>query len=109
MKVEKQTSNITQKDLFNMKSASASMKDFVGAKIQAVGAAMVVDVDENGEDATFNYIMDSDGNYYSGSSVVVRKSMGDLIDMIDASETPIDITFDSRKGGKGSVLALKLL
>lgn len=107
------TSNITEKDIFNMESSSDTMKSKVGQNVVVTGAVQVTTDEENdrGESIKLNYLVLDDGTTVSGNSVVVAKMMPKLINMLESSESAsgVPITFKEMASGKGRAIAIQLL
>lgn len=93
---------MSTKDLFNAKSSSKSVKDYIGATLSATGCAVSDAIDKtNGEVKTVGYIATSEG-VFGFTSMVLIDTMDDLADYMKSVNAPVDIQFheNTSNGGK---------
>ena len=102
--------NMTAKDIFNAKSSSKSVKDYVGVTLTATGCA-VVDITntETGDVKSVGYIATTEG-VFGFTSNVLMNTMGDLSEYMESAEEPVSIEFhenESRSGKKFFTMEIK--
>lgn len=104
---------VTKVDIINAES-SRSFRDLVGAGVVAVrGAALVEEVNADGNAVTFPYVFTEDGEAYGGNSATIRKGVEGLIDLMDdaAEGEHYGIEIESRQSnnaGHSDFLMLKV-
>lgn len=93
--------NMTAKDIFNAKSSSKSVKDYVGVTLTATGCA-VVDITnaETGEVKTVGYIATSEG-VVGFTSGVLMSTMSELSEYMESAGEPIEIQFNENTSNAG--------
>ena len=102
--------NMTAKDIFNAKSSSKSVKDYVGVILTATGCAVVDTTNsETGEVKTVGYIATNEG-VFGFTSDVLMNTMGELSEYMESAGEPIEIEFhesESRSGKKFFTMEIK--
>lgn len=94
--------NMTQKDLFNAKSSSKSVKDYIGVTLSATGCAVVDATDKaTGEVKSVGYIATNEG-VFGFTSNVMMDAMDDLAAYMEFVNAPVNIQFNENtsNGGK---------
>ena len=93
--------NMTAKDIFNAKSSSKSVKDYVGVTLTATGCA-VVDITnaETGEVKSVGYIATNEG-VFGFTSGVLMNTMGELSEYMEAAGEPVEIQFHENTSNAG--------
>ena len=94
--------NMTAKDLFNAKSSSKSVKDYIGVTLSATGCAIVDTSDKaTGEVKPVGYIATSEGVFGFTSNVLIE-TLDDLANYMESAGEPVDIQFheNTSNGGK---------
>lgn len=94
--------NMTAKDLFNAKSSSKAVKDYIGVTLSASGCAIVDTTDKaTGEVKSVGYIATTEGVFGFTSNVLID-TMDDLAEYMESVKAPVDIQFNENtsKGGK---------
>lgn len=93
--------NMTAKDIFNAKSSSKSVKDYVGVTLMATGCTVVDTTNaETGEVKSVGYIATSEG-VFGFTSGVLMSTMNELSDyMADVGE-PVEIQFHENTSNSG--------
>lgn len=94
--------NMTAKDLFNAKSSSKAVKDYIGVTMSATGCAIVDTTDKTtGEIKQVGYIATSEGVFGFTSNVLID-TMDDLAGYMESVNSPVDIQFNENtsNGGK---------
>lgn len=85
--------NMTAKDIFNAKSSSKSVKDYVGVTLTATGCAVVDTTNaETGEVKTVGYIATNEG-VFGFTSGVLMNTMEDLSVYMESVGEPVEIEF----------------
>ena len=102
---EEQTMNInfnmTAKDIFNAKSSSKSVKDYVDVTLTATGCAVVDDTnEETGEVKSVGYIATSEG-VFGFTSGVLMSTMSELSDYMESAGEPVEIQFHENTSNAG--------
>ena len=102
--------NMTAKDIFNAKSSSKSVKDYVGVTLTATGCAVVDTTNaETGEVKSVGYIATSDG-VFGFTSGVLMNTMPNLSEYMESVGEPVEIEFhesESRSGKKFFTMEIK--
>ena len=102
--------NMTAKDIFNAKSSSKSVKDYVGVTLTATGCAVVDTTNnETGEVKSVGYIATNEG-VFGFTSNVLMNSMDDLSEYMESVGEPVGIEFhesESRSGKKFFTMEIK--
>lgn len=94
--------NMSAKDLFNAKSSSKSVKDYIGVTLSATGCAVVDLVNaECCETKTVGYIATNEG-VFGFTSNVLLDSMDDLAEYMESVGNAVEIMFNENtsNGGK---------
>lgn len=94
--------NMTAKDLFNAKSSSKSVKNYIGVTLSATGCAVTDITDKaTGEVKPVGYIATSEGVFGFTSNVLIG-AMDDLAEYMESVNVPVDIQFseNTSNGGK---------
>ena len=94
--------NMSLKDLFNAKSSSKAVKDYIGVTLSATGCAIVDTTDKTtGEVKPVGYIATSEGVFGFTSNVLID-ILDDLAKYMESVNSPVDIQFDENtsNGGK---------
>lgn len=97
------TSNITKLDIINAE-ASQSFRELASATspVEVKGAAIIEDVNKDGEVGQFAYVFCENGRVYGGNSATVRRSVEGLIDVIeDDPAIKYGVSIDSRPTASG--------
>ena len=93
--------NMTAKDLFNAKSSSKSVKDYIGVTLSATGCAVVDITDKaTGEVKTVGYIATNEG-VVGFTSDVMMDAMDDLADYMESVNAPVEIQFHENTSNAG--------
>lgn len=93
--------NMTAKDLFNAKSSSKNVKDYIDVTLTATGCATVDKTNfETGEVTTVGYIATNDGVFGFTSNVLLG-TMDDLCDFMSDTNEPISIVFRQNTSRSG--------
>lgn len=101
------SNGMSAKDIFNTRTASNTIKDFIGVSIPVHGYAIVSDTDKKtGEPIELGYIKSENGNilgFKSGVSVEALKNFDDFISdaEIDITKGEIMIEFTSQTANSG--------
>lgn len=94
--------NMTAKDLFNAKSSSKAVKDYIGVTLSATGCAIVDTTDKaTGEVKPVGYIATTEGVFGFTSNVLID-TLDDLAEYMESVKAPVDIQFNENtsNGGK---------
>lgn len=94
--------NMTAKDIFNAKSSSKSIKDYVDVTLTATGCAVEDTIDsKTGEVKPVGYIATSEG-VFGFTSGVLMNAMPELSKFMESADEPVEIQFhdNESKGGK---------
>ena len=94
--------NMNAKDLFNAKSSSKAVKDYIGVTLSATGCAVTDMTDKKtGEVKTVGYIATNEGVFGFTSNVLID-TMDDLAEYMESVNAPVDIQFseNTSNGGK---------
>ena len=94
--------NMSAKDLFNAKSSSKAVKDYIGVTLSATGCAIVDTADKTtGEVKPVGYIATNEGVFGFTSNVLID-TLDDLGEYMESVSTPVDIQFNENtsNGGK---------
>lgn len=95
--------NMTAKDIFNAKSSSKSVKDYVGVTLTATGCAVVDTINnENGEVKTVGYIATNEG-VLGFTSGVLMNTMEDLSKYMESVGEPVEIEFFENTSNAGKM------
>lgn len=93
--------NMTAKDIFNAKSSSKSVKDYLGVTLTATGCAVVDTTDnETGEVKPVGYIATSEG-VFGFTSDVLMNTMTDLSEYMESVGEPVEIQFHESTSNSG--------
>lgn len=93
--------NMTAKDIFNAKSSSKSVKDYVGVTLTATGCAVVDTTNvETGEVKPVGYIATSEG-VFGFTSGVLLNAMSELSEYMESVSEPVEIQFHEGKSNSG--------
>ena len=102
-KIITKTSNISKLDIINAE-ASQSFRELAGeaAPVGVKGAAIIEDVNKDGEVGQFAYVFCDGGRVYGGNSATIRRSVEALIDLIeDDASIEYGVAVDSRPTASG--------
>lgn len=94
--------NMTAKDLFNAKSSSKAVKNYIGVTLSATGCAIVDTTDKaTGEVKPVGYIATDEGVFGFTSNVLID-TLDDLAEYMELVNVPVDIQFseNTSNGGK---------
>lgn len=94
--------NMTAKDIFNAKSSSKNIKDYVGVTLTATGCAVVETTNsETGEAKPIGYIATSEG-VFGFTSGVLMNTMSELSKYMESAGEPVEFQFheNTSNGGK---------
>ena len=94
--------NMTAKDLFNAKSSSKAVKDYIGVTLSATGCAYVDTTDKaTGEVKPVGYIATTEGVFGFTSNVLID-TFDELAEYMELVKAPVDIQFNENtsNGGK---------
>ncbi len=96
------TDSITKLDIINAES-SQSFRELVGkSPVSVKGAAIIEDVNKDGEVGQFAYVFCDDNKVFGGNSATVRRSVESLIDLIsDDPAVKYAVSVDSRPTASG--------
>lgn len=93
--------NMSAKDIFNAKSSSKRVKDYVGLTLAATGCAVVDTINaETGEVKTVGYIATSEGVFGFTSGVLIS-AMGELSEYMESAGEPVEIQFHENTSNSG--------
>ena len=93
--------NMTAKDIFNAKSSSKSVKDYIGVTLTATGCAVVDTTDaETGEGKPVGYIATNEG-VFGFTSGVLMNTMEDLSQYMESVGEPVEIEFNENTSNSG--------
>ena len=93
--------NMTAKDIFNAKSSSKSVKDYVGVTLTATGCAVVDTTNaETGEVKSVGYIATNEG-VFGFTSNVLMNTMDDLSENRESADEPVEIQFHESTSNAG--------
>ena len=93
--------NMTAKDIFNAKSSSKSVKDYVGVTLTATGCAVVDTTNaETGEIKSVGYIATNEG-VFGFTSGVLMNTMGELSEYMESVGEPVEIQFHENTSNAG--------
>ena len=93
--------NMTAKDIFNAKSSSKSVKDYVGVTLTATGCAVVGTTNsETGEVKSVGYIATNEG-VFGFTSVVLMNTMPELSEYMESAGEPVEIQFHENTSNTG--------
>ena len=93
--------NMTAKDIFNAKSSSKSVKDYVGVTLTATGCAVVDTTNaETGEVKSVGYIATSEG-VFGFTSGVLMNTMEELSEYMKSAGEPVEIQFHENTSNAG--------
>lgn len=93
--------NMTAKDIFNAKSSSKNVKDYVDVTLTATGCAVVDTINaETGEVKSVGYIATNEG-VFGFTSGVLMNAMDDLSEYMEAVGEPVEIQFHENKSNAG--------
>lgn len=93
--------NMTAKDIFNAKSSSKSVKDYVGLALIATGCAVVDTTNaETGEAKTVGYIATNEG-VFGFTSGVLMDAMPELSEYMEEAGEPVEIQFHENTSNAG--------
>lgn len=93
--------NMTAKDIFNAKSSSKSVKEYVGVTLTATGCAVVDTTDnETGEVKPVGYIATSEG-VFGFTSGVLMNTMEELSEYMKSASEPVEIQFHESTSNSG--------
>lgn len=102
--------NMTAKDIFNAKSSSKRVKDYVGVNLTATGCAVVDTTNtETGEVKSVGYIATTEG-VFGFTSNVLMNAMDGLSEYMESVGEPVEIEFhesESRSGKKFYTMEIK--
>lgn len=85
--------NMTAKDIFNAKSSSKSVKNYVGVTLTATGCAVVDTTNrETGEVKPVGYIATNEG-VFGFTSDVLMNVMPELSEYMESAGEPVEIQF----------------
>ena len=94
--------NMTAKDIFNAKSSSKRVKDYVGVILTATGCAVVDTTNsKTGEVKSVGYIATNEG-VFGFTSGVLMNTMNELSEYMESAGEPVEIQFheNTSNGGK---------
>lgn len=95
--------NMTAKDIFNAKSSSKSVKDYVDVTLTATGCAVVDTTNsETGEVKSVGYIATSEG-VFGFTSNVLMSVMPELSEYMESAGEPVEIQFHEDTSAKGKL------
>ena len=95
--------NMSAKDIFNAKSSSKNVKDYVDVTLTATGCAVVDTTNaETGEAKTVGYIATNEG-VFGFTSNVLMSVMPELSEYMESAGEPVEIEFHENTSGKGKV------
>lgn len=100
MKMETVHYNMTAKDLFNAKSSSKKVCDYIGVSLTATGCATAEEIDVNGEVKVIGYIATNEGVFGFTSSVLIG-AIPDLAEYMRDTGDPTIIEFTSNASNAG--------
>ena len=93
--------NMTAKDIFNAKSSSKSVKDYVDVTLTATGCAVVDTTnDETGEIKSVGYIATSEG-VFGFTSGVLMNTISELSQYMKSTGEPVEIQFHENMSNAG--------
>ena len=93
--------NMTAKDIFNAKSSSKSVSDYVDVTLTATGCAVVDTINtETGETKSVGYISTTEG-VFGFTSNVLMNAMGGLSEYMESVGEPVNIEFHENKSRSG--------
>ena len=93
--------NMTAKDIFNAKSSSKSVKDYVGVTLTATGCAVVDTTNaETGEVNPVGYIATNEG-VFGFTSGVLMNTMPELSEYMESAGEPVEIQFHENTSNSG--------
>lgn len=93
--------NMTAKDIFNAKSSSKSVKDYVDVTLTATGCAVEDAIDsKTGEVKPVGYIATSEG-VFGFTSGVLMNTMSELSEYMKSAGEPVEIQFHESKSNAG--------
>ena len=110
MEIIKKSNNVTKIDVINA-SGSLPFKDLVEKTAEIRGAAIINDVNKDGELESFAYMFAVDGTVYAGNSSTMRDSIDALIDLFeDEPDATFNVTTEARTASSGRTFyTLKIL
>lgn len=96
------TNSISKLDIINAES-SKSFRELAGKEpVEVKGAAIIEDVNKDGEVGQFAYVFCDGGRVYGGNSATIRRSVEGLIDLIGDDETKkYGVAVDSQPTANG--------
>lgn len=95
--------NMTAKDIFNAKSSSKSVKNYVDVTLTATGCAVVdTTSNETGEVKSVGYIATSEG-VFGFTSGVLMDAMPELSEYMESTGEPVEIQFHESTSNKGKM------
>ena len=93
--------NMTAKDIFNAKSSSKSVKEYVGVTLTATGCAVVDTTNsETGEVKSVGYIATNEG-VFGFTSGVLMNAMPELSEYMESAGEPVTIQFHENTSNAG--------
>lgn len=93
--------NMTAKDIFNAKSSSRSVKDYIDVTLTATGCAVVDTTNaETGEVKPVGYIATNEG-VFGFTSGVLLNTMSDLSEFMENASEPVEIEFHENTSNAG--------
>lgn len=93
--------NMTAKDIFNAKSSSKSVKEYVDVTLTATGCAVEDTVDsKTGEVKPVGYIATNEG-VFGFTSGVLMNTMSELSDYMESAGEPVEIQFHESTSNAG--------
>ena len=93
--------NMSAKDIFNAKSSSKSVKDYVDVTITATGCAVVDTTNaETGEVKAVGYIATNEG-VFGFTSGVLMNTMEELSEYMESVGEPVEIQFHENTSNSG--------
>lgn len=110
-KIINKTESISKLDIINSE-ASKSFRELVGKEPVAIkGAALIEDVNKDGEIAQFAYVFCNDGVVYGGNSATIYRGVDGLIDlMADDPDAAYKVAVDERPTASGrEFLSLRII
>lgn len=93
--------NMTAKDIFNAKSSSKSVKNYVDVTLTATGCAVVDTTDaKTGEVKPVGYIATGEG-VFGFTSGVLMDAMSELSEYMESVGEPVEIQFHENTSNAG--------
>lgn len=93
--------NMTAKDIFNAKSSSKNIKNYVDVTLTATGCAVVDTTNnETGEVKSVGYIATSEG-VFGFTSGVLMSTMSELSGYMESNGEPVEIQFHENTSNAG--------